>query len=623
MKQLRLFGYLLAIIGMMSFHYAFAQKVETKYVRITPGEGKQLHLYFLTQDMSKLTIEGGKETGRQESGTHTVVFLETIAKKQIKITGEFTFLKCSSDDIQALDFSGSTKIVQWQFTPSSALKDIDLSGMSNLRSLIIKDINVETISIIGCHKLKDFYIDSDFLKNLDFSSCLEIESISVNSTSLENLNITGCKELKVLKCPYAPLTKLQIQSYHNLKTLHCGTEDHTMELLQIIDCPQLSDFELYPNRYALHGAHIKSIDIDGCPLLKSFVKTDRAKLLENLKLRNCSGISKLHVDLEKLQHITIENCPALKDILITNNALSLSEMRKLCKALPEGDGTNVIKLLNFGTMVEYNCMNGEIADAFTAHGWKPIVHTNKGDDIDYSAVKWDYLTFKTAMQTGAEFRIYNIYSMRQLLAEKNIEPTDWVWRKKGDDYMTCTYTDTDDSFTLKQRKGYWDEITITDPRALLTSVEGIGKLESLKYLDLRGQLLETVDFSPANTALVKVDISNNRIQNMQSIVDALPTVDKKYIIVYDHGAVPTDQNVCTKEQVEQLKAKGWVVIAHDGDKLRYFVGNGTTNGINEISDSNEEVKAVYTINGVRIKQVQSGINIVKMANGKTKKIIIP
>ena len=40
MKQLRLFGYLLAIIGMMSFHYAFAQKVETKYVRITPGEGK-------------------------------------------------------------------------------------------------------------------------------------------------------------------------------------------------------------------------------------------------------------------------------------------------------------------------------------------------------------------------------------------------------------------------------------------------------------------------------------------------------------------------------------------------------------------------------------------------------
>ena len=61
MKQLRLFGYLLAIIGMMSFHYAFAQKVETKYVRITPGEGKQLHLYFLTQDMPKLTIEGERK----------------------------------------------------------------------------------------------------------------------------------------------------------------------------------------------------------------------------------------------------------------------------------------------------------------------------------------------------------------------------------------------------------------------------------------------------------------------------------------------------------------------------------------------------------------------------------
>lgn len=75
MKQLRLFGYLLAIIGMMSFHYAFAQKVETKYVRITPGEGKQLHLYFLTQDMPKLTIEGGE--GNRQTGkwyTYSCIF---------------------------------------------------------------------------------------------------------------------------------------------------------------------------------------------------------------------------------------------------------------------------------------------------------------------------------------------------------------------------------------------------------------------------------------------------------------------------------------------------------------------------------------------------------------------
>lgn len=75
MKQLRLFGYLLAIIGMMSFHYAFAQKVETKYVRITPGEGKQLHLYFLTQDMPKLTIEGGGRKQADRKVVHIQLYL--------------------------------------------------------------------------------------------------------------------------------------------------------------------------------------------------------------------------------------------------------------------------------------------------------------------------------------------------------------------------------------------------------------------------------------------------------------------------------------------------------------------------------------------------------------------
>lgn len=49
-----------------------------------------------------------------------------------------------------------------------------------------------------------------------------------------------------------------------------------------------------------------------------------------------------------------------------------------------------------------------------------------------------------------------------------------------------------------------------------------------------------------------------------------------------------------------------------------------TNGINQIngSDVNANTTAIYSINGVRNAQLTKGINIVKMSNGKVKKILV-
>ena len=48
-----------------------------------------------------------------------------------------------------------------------------------------------------------------------------------------------------------------------------------------------------------------------------------------------------------------------------------------------------------------------------------------------------------------------------------------------------------------------------------------------------------------------------------------------------------------------------------------------TTGIDEItSASNDNAEAIYSTNGVKVKELQKGLNIVKMANGSTKKIIV-
>ena len=48
-----------------------------------------------------------------------------------------------------------------------------------------------------------------------------------------------------------------------------------------------------------------------------------------------------------------------------------------------------------------------------------------------------------------------------------------------------------------------------------------------------------------------------------------------------------------------------------------------TTGVDEVtSASNDNAETIYSTNSVKVKELQKGINIVKMANGSTKKIIV-
>ena len=50
----------------------------------------------------------------------------------------------------------------------------------------------------------------------------------------------------------------------------------------------------------------------------------------------------------------------------------------------------------------------------------------------------------------------------------------------------------------------------------------------------------------------------------------------------------------------------------------------TANKIDAPLNSNEEttVMAIYTIEGKQIKELQRGLNIVKLANGKVRKVLV-
>lgn len=50
-------------------------------------------------------------------------------------------------------------------------------------------------------------------------------------------------------------------------------------------------------------------------------------------------------------------------------------------------------------------------------------------------------------------------------------------------------------------------------------------------------------------------------------------------------------------------------------------GNGVTNGINTVNNTNNTITSIYTVGGVKVNSLQKGVNIVRLANGKTVKVI--
>jgi hypothetical protein len=85
-----------------------------------------------------------------------------------------------------------------------------------------------------------------------------------------------------------------------------------------------------------------------------------------------------------------------------------------------------------------------------------------------------------------------------------------------------------------------------------------------------------------------------------------------------------DNNVCTTTQVAAAKAKNWNVKSVDEQKnYSDYAGSTPTTGIEHIADDgNATIVAIYNVNGMKLAQPQPGLNILKMSNGKVKKMFL-
>lgn len=152
----------------------------------------------------------------------------------------------------------------------------------------------------------------------------------------------------------------------------------------------------------------------------------------------------------------------------------------------------------------------------------------------------------------------------------------------------------------------------------LTSLD-VSKNTALTALECYKNQLTSLDVSK-NTALSRLYCYSNQIKGveMDNLISSLPqnaTNDIYYFRVID----PTDKNegnVCTKAQVANIKAKGWIPQCYDGSHWGEYEGSEPS-GISNVTIDGQTGTPVFSLSGQRHAAPKKGINIVG-----GKKIII-
>jgi Leucine-rich repeat (LRR) protein len=133
---------------------------------------------------------------------------------------ELTNLNITHNQLASLDVSGCTNL-QTLLCADNRLTNLDVSGCGNLLHLYCPLNNLTDLDVSGCDNLQTLYCSSNSLENLDLSGCHHLQELECGLNLLTNLNILGCSTLEYLFCEVNQLTNLEVSGCTNLRTLWC------------------------------------------------------------------------------------------------------------------------------------------------------------------------------------------------------------------------------------------------------------------------------------------------------------------------------------------------------------------------------------------------------------------
>lgn len=582
----------ITLVSILSASSVVAQNSITLMTSKKKGETIKL----IAKPVENLTIEGAQKTATENEYTITDI------DGEITLKGDITFLDCIGQQITTLNLS-QNKVLNELRCDQNQIEILSLKETPSVNILSCSKNNLRILELSEGSQLKELYCDHNQFKK---------RTMDVLVASLPDRSTKNPKGFFAV-----------FDNENNDETNICNKEQVAIALKRgwmvkekkgsWVDY-QGSERVIGNGQISLTTAKVEGEFIDLIIETNEDFSVEGAVFVGENSYKVTASDGKISIKGDvinmdcsdaKLTSLNVSRCPTLQKLSCNGNKLTALELlnnTELVELYCYDNKLNSLDISNNAKLTKFWCQNNELTsldlsknirleEFYCEHNQLNSLNVSNNTEL----IKlWCYLNPINTLDVSKNTKLTVLQCYRNELSELNISNN-----KK----LKILWCDDNNITTLD---------TSNNPELLMLSCSS-NKIASL-------------DFSN-NKKIDELHCDGNQIkgENMDLLISSLPIrseSDGEGLFGVIDNSAGSATNVCTKKQVAAAKSRGWIAkewSATDENWIDYEGSEDTS--INDIlAEEEASIVAIYTVDGRRISQLQEGVNIIRLSNGKAHKV---
>lgn len=536
----------------------------------------------------------------------------------------------------AFTVEGATLSAENQYKLTDAQGNIVIKG--DVRSLVCSKLELTALDVTQAPSLTSLYCEENELKALDVKQNEKLKILHCFKNQIRKLKVDENEALEELFCYDNPLYTLDLSENKKLRWVSCSASK--IGRLKVAQDGALETILCSQNE--LKGAGMQRL-LRSLPNRKSMALKGKLMVINNSETPDGNIFSSNEASIAEERGWLPREWNKEQDKWI-DYAGTEPTVGKGIMTLTTSKKKGETLTMTLGASDCVNIELFEIEGAEEVSAQEGIITFRLTDEQGRITIKGDLSYFVCVNDDITALDVSKNPQLGQLVCSVNA--------LKTIDVRALPYLETLDC--------YGNKLSTLDVshNALLSSLMcGKNELSSLdvrantelEYLYCDGNRLSEVDLS-ANPELESFDCSYNQItaldfshnpdvrsvacaQNnineraMDALIASLfnrSDEEKKGDLLVVDKRDSKDKNVCLKRQVATARQKGWMPkeLKRVGDNFQWVDFEGTDVAIEDVlAQESATIVAIYSVDGRRLNEMQEGVNIVRLSNGKVRKVI--
>ncbi len=233
--------------------------------------------------------------------------------------------------------------VGWTEDGRLSIFDADFSSHLAIQSNVADEVGpVGELDLSGCSSLYFLWVcyNKD-LRQIDLSGLSELGALALSGNGLESLDFSSNPHITEIDCSNNSLTALDVSMLSELQSLRCENQDWEMP-----NSNRISEIDLSHNpmlaEFACYNADVSAVDLSGCTSLQ-ILNADNCPLNE-LDISGCSMLSVLSICGTNVSEIDLTSSGSMTTIALAGCPMSQATVEQCVYNHPE------VTVLDLGRM---------------------------------------------------------------------------------------------------------------------------------------------------------------------------------------------------------------------------------------------------------------------------------